>query len=52
MKLEKRDDGKYELNIFVTGSIFVLTRAELDELHDLIEVINQEEHINRKEVNQ
>jgi hypothetical protein len=46
MEIEIRDNGKYELTFF--GRVYVLTREQLDELHDLIETVNKVEHDERE----
>lgn len=42
MQIEIRGSGKYELELF--GRAYVITRAQLDELHELIESVNVVEH--------
>lgn len=45
MEIGIRGNGKYELEIF--GRTFVVTRTQLDELHELIESVNRVESAER-----
>lgn len=48
MEIEMRDNGTYELKFF--GRAYVMTREQLDELHELIESVNRIEHAERERV--